>query len=128
MKDIQLFRHYNQVLNEVVQNYRGHKFFYSPPVSTIDPDLTLVGISGLKLKFIDNKDNLAYVSLEEFLTSMEHSEYVLSKKQNSRIPTTYPTRKIPYVPNAVRNMAFIPPRKVKNSIKYTRALVLLREA
>ena len=71
MSDKKIVGKYIHLLEDVVSKYKGRNFFYTPPCSSMDEELTLIERSELKLKFRNHKNNFSYLSLEDFLTSMD---------------------------------------------------------
>ena len=58
---------YKEFLDKIAQKYKGRTFYYNPPVSSEDANLTLIGRNGLKLEFLDARGNFDYLSIEDFL-------------------------------------------------------------
>ena len=79
---------YIGLIEAVISEYKDRVFYHLPQVSSEDADLRLVGREGLKLKFVDSRDKLAYLSLDEFFELAQSS----SKCKDSRLDS------LPYIP------------------------------
>jgi hypothetical protein len=67
MKDEQISRDYNRLLEETLAKYRGRTFIYNLDIPVLKDPQTLVGISNSRLEFRDADGTTSHMSIDQFL-------------------------------------------------------------
>jgi hypothetical protein len=68
MEDLE--QSYMRFIDGVIEEYRGVVFHYKSPVSSMDPDLEIVGRQGFKIEMKDVRNKRVFLGLDTFVSEL----------------------------------------------------------